>query len=112
MKNNDFPTLDHLLGLSIGMEMSQQMTEMMNKTMQEMKIPESAMPIPNMQTEWYVAIEEKATGPYNENEIKKLFLSNSINMDSLVWCKGMPNWGKAKDVPKFFRIISQLPPSL
>lgn len=112
MNDNNFSTLDRLMEFGLGMGMAQQMTQMMNQTMQNMQLPESARPVRPKETEWYVALEGKATGPYTENEIKSLLLEKKVNKDTLVWCASMPEWMKVEDTPQILKLIVQLPPAL
>ena len=112
MNENNFSTLDRLMEFGLGMGMAQQMVNMMNQTMQTMQIPESAKPVQPKSTEWYVAINEKATGPFSENEMKGLLLEKKVTKETLVWCAGMSEWQKAECTPNILKLILQLPPEL
>ena len=96
----------------LGMSMAQQMTEMMNQTMQSMQTPESSRPVQPKAVEWYIAVAGKASGPYTENEVKSLLLEKKINNETLVWRAGMPEWAKAENTPQILKLLIQLPPSL
>lgn len=112
MNESNFPTLDRLMEFGLGMGMAQQMINMMNQTMQTVQMPASAMPTQPKPVEWYVAVNEKATGPYTEEQVKTLLLDKQITKDSLVWCAGMAQWQTAENTPNFLKIITQLPPAL
>lgn len=112
MSDNNFSTLDRLLEFGIGMGMAQQMVNLMNQSMQAMRIPTTAMPVQPKETEWYIAINSKASGPFAENEIKKLLLEKRITKDTLVWCTGMSDWQKIECTPSILKLFLQLPPTL
>lgn len=110
--DNNFSTLDRLMEFGLGMGMAQQMVNMMNQAMQTMQIPETAKPVHPKAIEWYVAIGEKVSGPFTENEMKCLLLEKKVTKDSLVWCAGMPEWQKAECTPGVLKLFLQLPPAL
>jgi membrane protease subunit (stomatin/prohibitin family) len=110
--DNNFSTLDRLMDFGLGMGMAQQMINMMNQTMQSMQLPQSSQPAIQKQNEWYVAIDNKASGPYTEAELKGLMLDKKVNKDTLVWCSGMKEWQKIEYTPAVLKMIIQLPPAL
>ena len=112
MNDNNFSTLDRLMEFGLGMGMAQQMVTMMNQTMQTMQIPGNAQPVQPKPTEWYVAVNGKATGPYNETEVKKLLLGKLVTKDSMVWCAGMIGWQTIESTPQILKLIVDLPPEL
>lgn len=112
MNDNNFSSLDRLMEFGLGMGMAQQMVNVMNQTMQTMQIPETAKPAQPKPTEWYIALNEKASGPFTENEMKGLLLDKKITKETLVWCAGMPEWQKAEITPNILKLIMQLPPAL
>lgn len=112
MNENNFSTLDRLMEFGLGMGMAQQMVNMMNQTMQNMQIPETARPVPPKAVEWYIAVNEKASGPFTETEIKGLLLEKKVTKETLVWCTGMSNWQTAENTPSILKLILQLPPAL
>ncbi|MCH5175979.1 MAG: DUF4339 domain-containing protein [Prevotellaceae bacterium] len=112
MNDNNFPTLDRLMEFGMGMGMAQQMVNVMNQTMQTMQVPETAKPVQPKPTEWYVATEGKASGPYTEQEVKAMLLEKKVTKDTLVWCAGMAAWQKAESTPNILKLIMQLPPAL
>ena len=112
MNDSNFPTLDRLIEFGLGMSMAQQMINVMNQTMKTMLIPENALPVQPRQIEWYVAFNRKATGPYNEAEIKKMLIEKLVTKDSLVWCTGMAEWQTIESTPQILKLIVDLPPTL
>ena len=64
-------------------------------------------------TKYYLANDNQRLGPFDVNEL----LQNGLVPDSLVWCKGMAGWEKAKDVPELATLMSStssavIPPQL
>lgn len=112
MTEQNFPTLDRLLDFGLSMSMAQQMVNMMNNTMKTMQMPETAKPIQSRVLEWYIVIDNKASGPFSEAEIKRLLLEKKIDKDSLVWCSGMSNWQAIEQTPAILKLFMQLPPAL
>lgn len=47
---------------------------------------------------WYVAIDGKQVGPYEEEKIKLLIELGQINKDTLVWTEGMSDWKKINEI--------------
>lgn len=56
--------------------------------------------------EYYILINNIKEGPYQKEEL----LHKGIDGDTLVWCTGMTEWKKAREIPELDSIISQLPP--
>lgn len=112
MNDSNFSVLDRLMEFGLSMGIAQQMISTMNQTMQAMQIPETAKPVPPKLTEWYAAIDGKATGPFSEQEMKNLLLERKVTKESLVWCAGMLDWQTAEHTPGLLKLLLQLPPSL
>ncbi len=112
MDNNNYSTLDRLLEFGMGMGMAQQMVNMMNQTMQTMQLPESSRPVQSAAKEWFFVFDDKASGPYNEIDVKRLLLEKKVTKDTLTWSVGMSQWQKVETTPSMLRFITQLPPSL
>lgn len=65
----------------------------------ENKIAEAVPPIKDIQKAlWYVAIDGKQVGPYEEEKIKLLIKLGQINQDTLVWTEGMSDWKKINEL--------------
>ena len=106
----DFSAIDRLMEFGLGMGVAQQMIGSMNNTMQTMQTPIAQLP--KQDTEWYVVLQEKATGPFSEMDIKRMLLDKTITKDTLVWCKGMEQWCCASEQPEILKMITSLPPQL
>ena len=112
MCDNNLSTLDRLMEFGMGMGLAQQMVNMMNQSMQTMQIPASSMPVQPKGTEWFIALNGQASGPFSENEMKKMLLDKKITKDTLVWCAGMLEWQKIENTPSALKLLLQLPPAL
>ncbi len=61
---------------------------------------------------WYYVVGSERVGPISLENLKKLFLSHEINLDTYVWKKGFQNWERYKDVKEFHFDDSAEPVSL
>jgi hypothetical protein len=63
---------------------------------------------------WYYCFNNEPTGPVNEDAIRSLIDSNTIQPDTLVWREGMPIWRpvSATSLAALFADLSPLPPTL
>lgn len=62
-----------------------------------------------METEWYVMLGGKQSGPYSIEELLKI---EEITPDTLAWRKGMMKWLLIRDIPELKRLFedkNQLP---
>lgn len=112
MDDNNFYAMDRLMEFGLSMGMANQMVNMMNQTMQNVQIPETAKPITSKSVEWYVVLDGKANGPFTEEKMKGLLLDKRISKDTLVWCAGMSAWQPVKNTIEIHKLILQLPPNL
>lgn len=56
--------------------------------------------------EYYILINNIKQGPFS----KEVLIQKEINGETLVWCNGMTEWKKAREIPDLADILSQLPP--
>ncbi len=112
MDDNNFFAMDRLMEFGLSMGMANQMINMMNQTMQNVQMPETAKPVLPQAVEWYVVLDGKANGPFTEKEMKGLLLDKKISKDTLVWCAGMSAWQPIETTIEIQKLILQLPPML
>ena len=93
-----------MVGMGAGMAMGQQMANSMNN------IQQTPPALPNKIAQYYLAIEEKADGPYSLEVVENYLQSGKINKDTLLWTQGMQNWEKTSTV--LGKNFTQLPPPL
>ena len=53
----------------------------------------------SVEAEWYYANGSVKVGPLLIDEMRHDFLEGEFGPESLVWCKGMDDWGPASDFP-------------
>ena len=113
MNNNDFYSIDRLIEFGLGVNIARQMINCMNQGMQNMHIPGSMQNIqPQQPSIFYVAIDGKQAGPFNESEIMQLVSQKKINKDTLAWTPGMSGWQQIENVPAILKLIALAPPPL
>lgn len=66
-------------------------------------------PIPTASL-YNVAVDDKATGPYDLKTLAQMADSQQLTKDSMVWKKGMVQWEKAGDVDELKGLFSEMPP--
>ena len=62
------------------------------------------------QTEWYVAINEKQTGPLTLEKVKEHWDRGEISPDSLCWRAGYDDWIPVSDVKMLNAVLAPKPP--
>ena len=66
-------------------------------------------PIPNIT--YYVAVNEKAAGPFDINVLTQMALMGQVSADTLVWKAGMSSWAKAESVVELQGLFAdEVPP--
>lgn len=101
------------MGLGAGMAMAQQMMQGMNNTAQSTNAPANDTPPPvPTETQYYVAVGGKQTGPYNMQMMEKLAGEQILTRDSLTWKKGLTEWVKASNIDELQTLWASTPPPL
>ena len=59
-----------------------------------------------MNKEYYYLEDNIQKGPYTLDQLKSI----GLKPDYLIWCEGMENWEKAKNIPELSEIFKKLPP--
>ena len=123
MSDQNFYSIDRLIEFGLGMTMARQMMKVMNESMEGMQTPTAPKPLqqnplyvqqvnPVPPSAYYVCIDGKSAGPFNEMEISKLIYSKRINKDTLAWMPGLSQWDKVENIPAILRIVALIPPPL
>lgn len=55
-----------------------------------------------MKTYYYIGLNNQQEGPFSAEDIK-----TKINLNTMVWCEGMPNWAPASTVPELVALLTQ-----
>lgn len=110
--STDFSSIDKLVEFGMGLAVARQMIDTMNQSMAGMNVPGINTSLngtlPNAQTAttmWYVAIDGKQAGPFNDEELKRLINNRTVNANTLIWSQGMKGWTLAENVPEINKLI-------
>ena len=113
MDSNSFYSIDRLVEFGMSLAVAQQMTQMMNQTMQSMYVPGAMNPMqPPVQKSFYVALDGQQAGPFNEQVMSRLISEHKVNKDTLVWCPGMPAWQAIEKTPEVLKLVALTPPPI
>lgn len=108
-----------MTGMAMGGAIGQNLAGTMNGMMQGINNPQQAapsaapVPPPIPTVAYHVAVNGKAEGPYNLDQLKSMAASGQFMPDSLVWKQGMQGWEKAsdqQDLASVFNAGSMPPP--
>lgn len=86
----------------------------------EADIPKEKTPVENVtrsapepkKITWYLAIDGKAEGPFDEDAIHEMAKAGQINRKTLVWSTGMQEWKLMQEVDELKEIAESIPPTL
>ena len=112
MSEQSFYSMDRLMEFGMGMAMAQQMTQMMNETMANVRVPGAQNPMARQSPErvYYVALEGKQAGPFSETEVARLIADKKVTKETQVWHPGLPAWKTVEQVPEVLRLVALAPP--
>ena len=94
------------LGGAVGQNIAGTMNGILSNTNQN---PNTPVPPVIPTAAYYVAVNGKATGPYNIDLLQQLAASGQLKSTTLVWKQGMANWEQAQTVAE---LSSAFPPSM
>jgi hypothetical protein len=116
MNNDNFFSVDRLIEFGMGMGIAQQMVNSMNNALQDAYLPGSqgshlpgGQP-PALPISFFVVIDGRQAGPFNEAEITRLVAEGRITKSTYIWRVGMIQWEFGENVSEFLRIIALAPP--
>ena len=112
----DFSSLDKLVEFGLGMGVATQMMNTMNHAIANTAMPGVGLNpgITNpaalneqapVQTEYYVVVEGRQTGPFSDSEMNILISKGILTPDTLCWRPGLTAWKFAKDIPDVNKIF-------
>lgn len=96
------------VGGAVGQNIAGTMSGMMAGVNQSAQAGAVPPPVPTVA--YQVAVNGKATGPYDVNSLAQMASAGQFNMDSLVWKTGMPQWAKAGTIDELRSIFASIPP--
>lgn len=104
------------MGLGVGAAMMGQVGNIFQQnqvTPSATSAPEAAAPPPVPQTvQYFVVLNGKSEGPYSMEQLANMAQSATINVNTLVWKKGMPGWSAASTVEDVADIFNNMPPAI
>ena len=96
------------LGGAVGQNIAGTMNGILSNTNQN---PNTPVPPVIPTAAYYVAVNGKATGPYNIDLLQQLAASGQLKSTTLVWKQGMANWEQAQTVAELSSVFSpSMPP--
>ena len=123
---NDFSSMDRLMELGMSMALANQMIGTMNQAMNNMQVPgrvfqpsactqqqadqnnqttQSSQDVPPEIQATYAVIDGHMAGPLTDKQLSQLIQIGTVNLQTLVWRPGLPEWKYAADVPEIYKII-------
>lgn len=106
-----------MMGMAMGGAMGNQMAGMMNNFGQPTQ-PQQPMggvatppPMPGS-VQYMIAVNGQQYGPYNVQQMAQMAQSGQINVQTLVWAQGMPQWVAAGSVPELAQLFTATPPPM
>ena len=114
MESGSSSTASSAIEMGVGLAMAQNMTANQTSTAASQATASTPPPLPHQQM-WHVSIDNKSTGPYDQNDLVTLIQNGSLSSNSLVWASGMDNWEAVEDNHYFTELLSKFrttPPPL
>ncbi len=82
------------IGLGVGFAMANKLARDMDSGSSSAATPP---PLP-IETQYHVAVNGEASGPFSVNEVRARIMNGEINAETLVWANGMAQWKPAGQV--------------
>lgn len=109
-----------MTGMAMGGAIGQNLAGTMTGMMQGINNPQNATPSsaptppPIPTVAYHVAVDGKAEGPYNLDQLKNLVLTGKLTAETLVWKQGMQGWEKAGDQQDLAAVFNEgaVPPPI
>lgn len=101
-----------MASMAVGGAVGQNIAGAMNDMMGGINKPQTgSTPPPIPATAYHVAVDGKATGPFEISVLAQMAAAGLLTADSLVWKKGMAEWAKAGTVDELANMLaSTMPP--
>ena len=97
-----------MAGMAVGGAVGQNIAGIMNNSMAgaNQAAPSGATPPPIPIVAYHIAVNGKATGPYNLQVLQQMIATGQLTADSLVWKTGMATWIKAGETDDLKRLFA------
>lgn len=96
------------VGGAVGKNIAGSMDNMMSRMNQSVQNNMAPPPVPVIA--YNVAVNGRATGPFELSILEQMVISGQLTKDSLVWKSGMTEWVKAGMVEELKSMFSTIPP--
>jgi len=103
------------MGIGVGFGMGNMMANTMGQSMNQMQQQQQAAPPPPpipQAIQYFIAVDGKQTGPFNEQQLSQMAQSGALTRESLIWKNGMAAWTAAGQVPEVANVFGAVPPPL
>ena len=97
-----------MAGMALGGAVGQNMAGMMHNAMSPPPLPVTPPAVPV--SAYYVAANDRATGPFDIATLKQMANTVQIASDSMLWKEGMAQWAKAETIEELKGIFGLMPP--
>lgn len=98
-----------MASMAVGGAVGQNIAGSMNNMMSNINQPVNTPP-PVPKNEYNVAVDGKATGPYDIKTLKQMISNGQFFKDSLVWKQGMDEWVRADSIDELKELFIEMPP--
>src|SRR5580704_16710890 len=62
--------------------------------------------------DWFYRLEGREEGPISEEDLKHIFDSGVLSLDTPVWRDGLPDWIPAEECQEFAKVLKNDPASI
>lgn len=100
------------LGAGMGAAMMGQVGNIFQNNNQQPNVGGGAPPPLPTAAPFYVAVDGKQSGPFDQEQLRQLAAAGSLNAQTLVWKTGMAAWSAASTVPELAPVLATVPPPL
>lgn len=100
-----------MAGIALGGTVGQNIAGTMSGIMSGAAMSKSVTTPPPVPTSaYYIAVDGKATGPYDMTALAQMATIGTFTQESLVWKRGITDWVTAKSVLELQEVFSTVPP--
>lgn len=109
-----FNPMSLMAGMAVGGAIGQNIAGAMNGMISGIASPQTGeVPPPIPTSVYYLAVDGKATGPFDVQTLSSMISSGQMKQDSLVWQKGMSSWKRAEQVIELNKLFeAETPPPI
>ena len=98
-----------MVGMTLGSVIGQNLVGTLNNIMPGQN-NNVLTPPPIQNKVYYIAIDEKAVGPFDANGLKQLIIHGQLLKTTLLWTNGLTNWQEAQTIDGIKELFLDIPP--